>query len=115
MLAAPGQQPGYAFNIRVGDHTRLLFRFVAMENLNSSDPSLPDETLTCLDAARPPDGWNTSRSLPEHTANCAYNAWQVARADVAAKWNFMADKANLAPDTPRALRGVAEIVCTRAC
>ena len=112
MLAAPGQQPGYAFCIRVGDHTRPLFRFVAVENLeDSSDPRLPHETLTCLDAARPADGWNTSRSLPEH-AHRAYDAWQVARADVTAKWNFMADKANLEPNIPRALRRAAEIVRT---
>ena len=112
MSTAPGQQPGYAFCIRVGDHARALFRFVAIENLNSSDPSLPDETLTCLDAARPTDGWNTPRSLPEHIAHHAYDAWQMAQADVAAKWNFMADKANLEPDIPRALRRAAEIVRT---
>ena len=112
MAAAPGQRPGYAFCIRVGDHPRPLFRFVTRENLNSSDPALSHETLPCLDAARPADGWNTSRSLPEHAAHRAYDAWQVARADVAAKWNFMADKANLEPDIPRALRRAAEIVRT---
>ena len=112
MAAAPGQRPGYAFCIRVGDHPRPLFRFVARENLNSSDPALPHETLPCLDAARPADGWNTSRNLPEHAAHRAYDAWQVARADVTARWNFMADKANLEPDIPRALRRAAEIVRT---
>ena len=69
-------------------------------------------TLICLDAARPAAGWNTSRSLPEHAAHRAYEAWRVARADVADKWNFMADKANLEPDVPRALRRAAEIVRT---
>lgn len=112
MAAAPGQRPGYAFCIRVGDHARPLFRFVPMEDLDSSDPSLPDETLICLDTARPTNGWNTARSLPEHIVHLAYDAWQVARADVAAKWNFMADKANLEPDIPRALRRAAEIVRT---
>ena len=112
MAAAPGRRPGYAFCIRVGDHARPLFRFVAMEDLESSDPALPDETLICLDAARPAAGWNTSRSLPEHAAHRAYEAWRVARADVADKWNFMADKANLEPDVPRTLRRAAAIVRT---
>ena len=112
MAVVPGRRPGYAFCIRVGDHARPLFRFVAMEDLESSDPALPDETLICLDAARPAAGWNTSRSLPEHAAHRAYEAWRVARADVADKWNFMADKANLEPDVPRALRRAAAIVRT---
>ena len=57
------------------------------------------------------DGTRRAASL-KHTAHRAYAAWQVARADVAAKWNFMADKANLEPDIPRALRRAAEIVRT---
>ena len=112
MSAAPGQRPGYAFCIRVGDHARPLFRFVAMEDLDSSDSSLPDETLICLDATRPANGWHTARNLTKHTANLAYEAWQVARTDVTARWNFMADKANLEPDIPRALRRAADIVRT---
>lgn len=112
MAAAPGQRPGYAFCIRVGDHARPLFRFVAMEDLEASHPSLSDETLICLDAARPAQGWHASRNLADRTADLAYEAWQVARTDVAARWNFMADKANLEPDVPRALRRAAEIVRT---
>ena len=112
MSVAPGQRPGYAFCIRVGDHARPLFRFVAMEDLEASSPSLSDETLICLDAARPAQGWHAPRNLTDRTADLAYAAWQVARTDVAARWNFMADKANLEPDVPRALRRAAEIVRT---
>lgn len=104
MSAAPGQRPGYVFCIRVGDHARSLFRFVPKEDLDSSEPSLPDKTLMCLDAARPVNGWHTPRNLTDRATDLAYEAWRVARADVADKWNFMADKANLEPDIPRALR-----------
>ena len=112
IAAAPGQRPGYAFCIRVGDHARPLFRFVAMEDLEASHPALSDETLICLDAARPAQGWHAPRNLTDRTADLAYEAWRVARTDVAVRWNFMADKANLEPDVPRALRRAAEIVRT---
>ena len=68
------------------------------------------ETLACLDRARPPDGFDTPRVLDDETHRGAFDAWEIARSDIVDRWNFLADKANLEPKVPPALRRAAEIL-----
>ena len=72
--------------------------------------AIVDGTLECLLRARPPQGFDTPRALDDDTAAGAYDAWQSARADILERWNFHADKANLEPRIPKALRDAAEVL-----
>ena len=40
------------------------------------------DTLACLDRARSPDGFDTPRVLDDGTHRLAFNAWEIARADI---------------------------------
>ncbi len=80
----------------------------------AAPPSVVDETLICLDHAHPPEGIATPRVLSEQAAAGVFAAWEVARADVVEKWNFLADKANLEPKLPRELERAAEILRSHA-
>ena len=110
----PNGRSGYVFCARVGDHPRPLFRFVEASThpvaSNITDGSVVAETLACLDKARPPDGFDTPRKLDDAMLEGAYAAWETARADIVAGWNFMADKANLEPKISPRLRRAAEII-----
>ena len=137
MAAAPGTRPGYVFCARVADAPQPQFRFVESPSANGSDsarPWLPAETLqgdkqtipstapqahptrvdhntlACLDRSRPPDGFNTPRTLGNDIDQTVYTAWEIARADIVEKWNFLSDKANLEPRVPKALRRAAEVL-----
>ena len=68
------------------------------------------DTLSCLDRARPPDGFNTPRVLDDDIHRRAFDAWEIARADIVEKWNYLADKANLEPRIPPALARASEIL-----
>lgn len=107
MAARAGDRPGFVFCARVGDWDRPLFRYVADR---SARPVVVDETLACLDRARPLEGFDTSRTLDDDTRRRAYGAWETARSDIVEKWNFLADKANLEPRVPPALRRAADVV-----
>ena len=109
--------PGYLFCIQVGDWAQPLFRYVESGNGESeggsgeaTGPVVIAETLACLDRARPPDGFDTPRVLDEDTYRGAFDAWEIARTDIVKRWNFLADKANLEPKVPPALRRAAEIL-----
>ncbi len=107
--AASGKdQTGYVFCARIGDHPRPIFRFVATHSDTQADIS--NETLACLDIARPPSGFDTQRFLEDTALQGAYVAWQQARADIVDKWNHLADKANLEPQIAPRLRRAADIV-----
>ena len=115
-VAGAGRHPGYVFCVQVGDWTQPLFRFVEPADGDGGDgsgtgePVVIAETLACLDRARPPDGFSTPRVLDDDTYRGAFDAWEVARTDVVERWNFLADKANLEPKVPPALRRAAEIL-----
>ncbi len=71
-MAIPGAQPGFVFCARVGDHLLPQFRYVDM-----GDPEAPvvvDDTLACLDNARPPQGFDTPRVLADATYQDAFEA-----------------------------------------
>jgi Protein of unknown function DUF262/Helicase conserved C-terminal domain/PLD-like domain/SNF2-related domain len=102
------ETPGYVFCIRVGDHPTPQFRYV---NVGSGgDPIIVDDTLACLDRARPPDEWDSLRNMDEGTYRAAFDAWDVARANVVERWNFLADPANIAPVVPAVMRRAAQEV-----
>jgi hypothetical protein len=106
--ALAGGGPGYVFCARVADHDRPLFRFVDLSNPES--PSLEDDTLACLDRARPPLGYETPRVLGEAVYASAFEAWKVARESILREWNHLADPANLAVAVPPAMQRAAELV-----
>ena len=119
-------RPAYVFCARVGDHDRAVFRYVELDNTGSATggvaesdnareaPLVLADTLGCLDRARPPDGINTPRVLHDDTHRRAYEAWDIARADIVDKWNYLADKANLEPKVPPALARASEILRTHS-
>ena len=98
---------GYVFCLRVGDWDRPVFRYVEM---GPGEPTVVDDTLACLDHARPANGFDTPRVLDDDTYALAFDAWAVARDDVVERWNWHADKANLEPKVPKVLARAAEIV-----
>jgi hypothetical protein len=108
ITASPGATPGYVFCLRVGDHPTPQFRYV---NIGADgDPTIVDDTLACLDRARPPDEWDTPRDLDEETYQAAFEAWELARGHVVERWNYLADPANLAPVVPAVMRRAAQTV-----
>ncbi len=102
--------PGYVFCIRVADWKKPLFRYVG-----PGDGGSPvADTLACLDRARPPAGFGTSRVLDDDTHRQAFEAWERARTDVVVRWNHLADKANLEPRIPPILSRAAQIIRSHA-
>ncbi len=71
---------------------------------------LVNDTLACLDHAKPVGGFGTARHLDDATRDMAYSAWRLARAHIKTTWNHYADKANLEPRIPKVLRDAAEVV-----
>jgi superfamily II DNA or RNA helicase len=98
---------GYVFCARIADHPRPVFRYISSSNTGQSPIS---DTLTCIDIARPRNGFETPRLLDDDTANGAYSAWTRAVDDIVEKWNEAADPANLAPSIPLAMHRAAELV-----
>ena len=114
--------PAYVFCARVGDHDRAVFRCVEFgghsdpdSSGDKADPStVVADTLSCLDHARPSEGFDTPRELDDDTYRRAFDAWDVSRADIVEKWNYLADKANLEPRIPPALARASEILRTHS-
>lgn len=104
----PDTTPGYVFCVRVADHPTPLFRYVNVGV--DGGPMVVDDTLACLDRARPAQGWDTPRDLAEETYPSAFEAWEVAGRHVVERWNYLADPANLAPVVPAVMRRAAQTV-----
>jgi len=109
VTVGPDATPGYVFCVRVGDHDTPQFRFVNLRT-DIIDPVVVDDTLACLDRARPADEWDTPRDLDEETYRSAFDAWEAARGHVVERWNYLADPANLAPVVPAVMRRAAQTV-----
>ena len=107
-VATPDGKPGYVFCARVGDHHRPIFRFV--ETGADTDRDVIDETLACLDKARPQAGFNTPRQLDDATIQGAFSAWETAQAHIVEQWNHMSDPANLQPKVAPRLHRAAEVL-----
>jgi len=104
-----GSTGGYVFCVKVGDHPTPQFRYVAPAH-GDVDAVVVDDTLACLDRARPPEEWDTPRDLDEDTYQGAFDAWTLARDHVVERWNRLADPANLAPVVPPVMRRAADAV-----
>jgi len=100
---------GCVFCARIGDWERPVFRYVEMD---PSGTTVVDDTVACLDHARPSDGFDTPRVFDDAAYNVAFDAWAVARDDIIERWNWHADKANLEPKVPKILARAAEVVRT---
>ncbi|MDE0115231.1 MAG: C-terminal helicase domain-containing protein [bacterium] len=107
-ISTPDGKPGYVFCARIGDHPKPVFRFV--ETGGAGDEPVVDETLACLDKARPPAGFNTPRQLDDAAIGGAFAAWEAARTHIVEQWNHMADPANLQPKVAPRLHRAAEII-----
>lgn len=103
-----GGNLGYVFCVRVGDHDRPLYRYVGMDD--PLEPEVIDDTLACLDYARPYDGFDTPRVLDDATYSTAFDAWRSALDSIVEQWNTAADPANLVPPVPAAMQRAAELV-----
>ena len=120
--AEAGRGPAYVFCARVGDHDRAVLRYVEFGGHSDPDssgdkadpPTVVADTLSCLDHARPSEGFDTPRELDDDTYRRAFDAWDVARADIVEKWNYLADKANLEPRIPPALARASEVLRTHS-
>jgi hypothetical protein len=112
MRAGPDTTPGYVFCVRVGDHRTPLYRFVGFPS--EAGPIVVDDTLACLDRARPPAEWDTPRELDDDTYRQVFDAWELARASIVERWNHLADPANLAPTIPAGMRRAVEVVRNHA-
>ena len=99
---------GYVFCARVGDHERPLLRYVGMDD--RAEPEVVDDTLTCLDYARPHDGFDTPRVLDDDTYRTAFDAWHHALDSIVHTWNQAADPANLMPAIPVAIQRAVELI-----
>ncbi|MXW42786.1 MAG: helicase [Acidimicrobiia bacterium] len=107
-VATSDARPGYVFCARIGDHPKPVFRFVEIDA--DSGGGVIDETLACLDKARPPAGFDTPRQLDDTAIGGAFVAWEIARTHIVERWNFMADPANLQPKVAPRLHRAAEIL-----
>jgi hypothetical protein len=103
-----GASRGYVFCARVADYERVQFRYVDMSE--PLEPRVVDDTLSCLDHARPPEGFDTPRVLDEATYHRAFDAWAHARDSIVETWNKAADPANLVAPVPSAMLRAAELV-----
>ena len=103
-----GETLGYVFCARVGDHDRPMFRYVGMSN--PLEPGVVDDTLTCLDYARPHDDFDTPRVLDDDTYHHAFDAWRPALDSIVHTWNEAADPANLIAPVPLAMQRAAALV-----
>lgn len=108
-MAVPAELGGYVFCVRVADHPTPQFRYVRSVD-SKGVAEVVDDTLACLDRVRPRDEWDTARDLPPDVYERAFEAWAIARDHVVARWNFLADPANIAPVVPAVMRRASQTV-----
>ena len=102
-----GGTPGWIFCARVADHTQPFFRFVPADpdTLAIAPPtpaaegpdrmSLEGSAIACLTLAQPfPD---IERSVPDALLEGVFDAWDVARADIASAWDLLTTPTTVPP------------------
>ena len=107
-MVRPGAERGFVFCARVGDRAQPQFRYVVCPV--GQQPVVVGETLACLMHARPDQGPDTIRVLSRDALELAFDAWTLAKADVAARWNEASDPRALAPEVPKAMRDAAALI-----
>lgn len=107
---------GWVFCTKIADYPQPWFRFVPADESwaparrpEDDAPWVIDDTLTSLTAADP-GGAGTEQYIAEAAQSGVFEAWQVAEADIYAKWSQLTDPANLRPEVPLALRQAHELV-----
>jgi hypothetical protein len=119
---------GYVFCIRMGEHSKPWFRFVAADPTTWAVRTLPaepdsvagsalapevpwvsDDTLSALIAADP-GGPAMVRDLSDEAFAGAFHAWSGARDHALADWLHLTDPINLMPEVPKALRDAMDLV-----
>src|SRR5262249_31309710 len=79
-MARVAEESGFVFCARVGDRDQPQFRYVGYPE---GVAVLTRDVLPCLALARPDDGLDTDRALADETLERAYDAWELARMDIA--------------------------------
>jgi hypothetical protein len=77
---------------------------------NPLEPEVIDDTLACIDYARPRQGFDTPRVLDDATYATAFDAWRSALDSIVEQWNTAADPANLIPPVPAAMQRAVQMV-----
>lgn len=108
LVERPDAAPGFVFCARIGDHPRPVFRYVGVTDPLS--PTIVDDTLACLDHARPAEGPDTERVLDEATYEGSFAAWRHAAESIVENWNLATDPANLVAPIPKAMQRAAALV-----
>ncbi len=101
---------GFVFCARVGDHPRPQYRWVPLSADGESvvADGIVDDTLTCLGkVVCVPE---TTRVMPESSADLAYDAWEVARDHIYDRWIEATDPANMQPAIPKPMRDAADLL-----
>jgi len=101
-----GDEHGYVFCVRVGDHVDVQFRYVGFTNPN--EPVIKSDVLTCLRKAG--STASTERHLNEQAYQDAFAAWTVAKADILTTWTRFTDIRALQPEIPKAMRDAVDLV-----
>ena len=104
-----GGKTGFVFCLRVGDHKTPQFCFVEASDEGATFKH--SDTLNCLYQACPQDGKSTPAIPQELDENHkVYQAWDVAREHVLARWNKNADKAETEPKIEPVLNDAASLL-----
>lgn len=124
-----GEQPGFVFCVRVGNHPEPTFRWVPTDaNGDLVRASIdPDELLDGIHAPLAVEGMSretltalgkaycepeTDRHLPDAWRQQAYEAWEVARDDIYADWQPKTDRQNLVPRVDKPFRDALDLLRT---
>ncbi len=106
---------GYVFCARIDGNDQPTFRFISTneswEPLKGSDDNflVSRQILDSLSTADPGSD-RTERNLTDDAYQKAFDAWEIAHADIAAEWEALSDPATFAPNIPKALREAANLI-----
>jgi superfamily II DNA or RNA helicase len=104
--AVVGDEPGFVFCARVGNHEDPQFRYVSLANLD--EPAITPDVLTCLRKAGAAP--STERVLRDETYELAFDAWGFAKANILEQWLRLTDLRNLQPEIPKAMRDAVALI-----
>jgi hypothetical protein len=109
------QGNGYVFCIKMGDHTQPWFRYVPVDENwavitdEEGQAAVIDDTLTALVAADPRVE-DEPRHMTDEIYDCAFDAWDAAKAHAKSAWDLLTDASNLMPSPPKAMRDAFALV-----
>ena len=101
-----GEERGYIFCVRVGDHEDVQFRYIGFTD--PREPKVSSDVLTCLRKAG--STATTERRLDEQSYQMAFAAWTVAKQDILTTWTRFTDIRELQPEIPKAMRDAVALI-----